>query len=212
MSKTLATIGNIFIHSIADMQLDGSAVGGILKNPADRDTAIKCVRSAINKSLTVMNKRTLCIEDREEWTVYKPMDNQDLFLAGNQRFSKDTPEDMFRVRMHRGEPMVCLKRERFTTVALKVSSLACIVYTKQQALDDNDVTPEDKAEIESGGFEYVLVTFLPSAHDEPPSVSSHRFVRNLAGGNAEYKKKSIENLIKECLDIVNVEQEYMRVG
>jgi len=200
MSKTLATIGNIFIHSIADKQLDGTAVGGILKNPADRGTAIEAVKDAINAGGGVRR------------AAYCPMDNEDLFLAGNQKYTKDTPEDHFRVRMHRGEPIVCLKRERFTTVELKVSSLACIVYTKQQALDDNDVTPEDKAEIESGGFEYVLVTFLPSAHDEPPSVSSHRFVRNLAGGNADYANKSTKSLIKECLDIISVEKEYMRVG
>lgn len=192
----LATIGNIFIHSIAEAQLDGSAVGGILKNPADRGTAIEAVKDAVNSSQG----------------VYCPMDNQDLFLAGNQKFDKDTPEDMFRVRMHRGEPIVCLKREQFTTPELKVSTLACIVYTKQQMLDDPQVTPEDKAEIESGGFEYGLVTFIPSAHDEPAAVSSHRFVRNLAGGNADYENKSTESLIKECLDIINVEQEYMRVG
>ena len=93
-----------------------------------------------------------------------------------------------------------------------MTRLACIVSTKQHALDDKDVTPEDKAEIESGGFEYLLVTFLPSAHDEPPTLSSHRFVRNLAGGNADYANKSTKSLIKECLDIISVEKEYMRVG
>ena len=194
--RPLATIGNIFIHSIAEAQLDGSAVGSILKNPADRGTTIEIVKDAINASDG----------------VYCMMDNQDLFLAGNQKFSKDTPEDHFRVRMHRGEPIVCLKREQFTTPELKVSTLACIVYTKQQMLDDPQVTQEDKAEIESGGFEYGLVTFIASAHDVPAAVSSHRFVRNLAGGNAEYKNKSTKSLIQECLDIVNVEQEYARVG
>tara|TARA_R110002051_G_C8576733_1_gene476647 strand:+ start:148 stop:765 length:618 start_codon:yes stop_codon:yes gene_type:complete len=194
--RAVATIGNIFIHSIAEAQLDGSAVGSILKNPADRGTTIEIVKDAINASDG----------------VYCMMDNQDLFLAGNQKFSKDTPEDMFRVRMHRGEPIVCLRREQFQTPELKVSTLACIVYTKQQMLDDPQVTPEDKAEIESGGFEYGLVTFIASAHDEPAAVSSHRFVRNLAGGNADYENKSTEVLIKECTDIVNVEQEYMRVG
>ena len=200
MSKSIrkipATVGNIFIHSIAEAQLDGSAVGSILKNPADRMTAIEIGKDAINASEG----------------VYCNMHNQDLFLAGNQRYSKNTPESFFRVRIHRGEPVVCLKREQFPLEDLKVSTLACIVYTKQQMLDDPQVTPEDKAEIEAFGYEYGLVTFLASAHDEPPAVSSHRFVRNLAGGNADYADKSIEALIKECADIVNVEQEYMRVG
>ena len=196
----LATIGNIFIHSIADKQLDGSAVAGILKNPADRGTAIEAVKDAINAGGGVRR------------AAYCPMDNEGLFLAGNQKYTKDTPEDHFRVRMHRGEPIVCLKRELFTLKELEVTRLACIVYTKQQALDDKDVTPEDKAEIESGGFEFLLVTFLPSAHDEPPTLSSHRFVRNLAGGNADYANKSTKSLIKECLDIISVEKEYMRVG
>ena len=194
--RAVATIGNIFIHSIAEAQLDGSAVGSILKNPADRGTTIEIVKDAINASEG----------------VYCMMNNEGLFLAGNQKYTKDTPEDHFRVRMHRGEPVPCLKRELFTLKELEVSTLACIVYTKQQMLDDPQVTPEDKAEIEAFGYEYGLVTFLASAHDEPPAVSSHRFVRNLAGGNADYADKSIESLIKECANIVNVEQEYMRVG
>jgi len=202
MSKTLATIGNIFIHSIAEKQLDGSAVGSVLKNEADRGTAIEYVRDAINDSL----------ENREEWAVYKPMENQDLFLAGNHRLSPDMTEDMFKARLHRGEPVLCLDRNKLLLENLKVTTLGCIVYTREQMLDDPQVTEEDKEEMKSGGFEYALVTFLASAHDEPPAVSSHRFVRNLAGGNSSYKNKSTASLIKECQDIVSVEQEYMRVG
>ena len=202
MSKSLreipATIGNIFIHSIAEAQLDGSAVGGILKNPADRGTTIEIVKDGINAS---------------ESAVWIQLHNEGLFLAGNQKYTKDTPEDHFRVRMHRGEPVPCLKRELFTLKELEVSTLACIIYTKQQMLDDPDVSPEDKAEIESGGFEYGLVTFLPTTIDEPPnSLSSHRFVRCLAGSNPEYKKRTVGSLIKECQDIIGAEEGYKRVG
>ena len=196
MATPLATIGNIYIHPIADRQLDGSAVGAILKNPADRGTAIEYVRDAINNSEG----------------AYKPLDNEDLFLSGNYKLTDDMTEDMFKARLHRGEPLVCVDRSKVELSALKCSKLACIVYTKDAALADPDVTDEQRNEIESGGFEYMLVTFLASAHDEPPAVSSHRFVRNLAGGNNDYKEYSKARLVEICEDIVNVEKQYMRVG
>tara|TARA_R100000231_G_C5321663_1_gene163591 strand:+ start:692 stop:1285 length:594 start_codon:yes stop_codon:yes gene_type:complete len=197
MATPLATIGNIYIHPIADRQLDGSAVGSILKNPADRGTAIECVRDAINLG---------------RQGAYKLLFNEDLFLSGNYKLTDDMTEDMFKARLHRGEALVCVDRSKVELSALKCSKLACIVYTKDEALADPDMTDEQRNEIESGGFEYVLVTFLASAHDEPPAVSSHRFVRNLAGGNNDYKDYSKARLVEMCEDIVNVEREYMRVG
>ena len=197
------TIGNIYIHPIADRQLDGSAVGSVLKNQADRGTAIEAVAEAINSNGPL---------------PYKPMDNEDLFLSGNYKLTEDMTEDMFKARLHRGEALVCVDRSKLELSALKCSKLACIVYTKDAALADPDMTDEQRNEIESGGFQYVLVTFLASAHNEPPAVSSHRFVRNLAGGNNSYKEYSTTRseehtrLVEMCQDIVNVEREYMRVG
>jgi hypothetical protein len=198
VTPPLATILNVYIHPIADRQLDGTAVGSILKNPADRGTAMEAVVDAINNI----------------GGVYKPMNNEDLFLAGNHRLSPDMTEDMFKARLHRGEAIVCIDRNKVELSALKCSKLACIVYTKDAALADPDVQkdPEVYNEINAGWCKYVLVTFLASSHDEPPAVSSHRFVRNLAGGNNDYKEYSTQRLAEICQDIVNVEREYMRVG
>ena len=169
----------------------------MLKNQADRGTAIEAVAEAINSNGPL---------------PYKPMDNEDLFLSGNYKLTEDMTEDMFKARLHRGEALVCVDRSKLELSALKCSKLACIVYTKDAALADPDMTDEQRNEIESGGFQYVLVTFLASAHNEPPAVSSHRFVRNLAGGNNSYKEYSTTRLVEMCQDIVNVEREYMRVG
>tara|TARA_R100000458_G_C8251775_1_gene228610 strand:+ start:796 stop:1392 length:597 start_codon:yes stop_codon:yes gene_type:complete len=198
MATPLATIGNIYIHPIADAQLDGSAVGAILKNPADRATAIEYVKDAVNRPGSL--------------GVYKALDNQDLFLSGNYKLTDDMTEDMFKARLHRGEAIVCVDRSKVELSALECVKLACIVYSKDAALADPQVTDEVRNEIEAGGFEYMLVTFLASAHDEPPAVSSHRFVRNLAGGNNDYKGYSKTRLVEICKDIINVEQEYMTVG
>jgi len=199
VTPPLATILNVYIHPIADRQLDGTAVGAILKNPADRGTAMEAVVDAINSNGPMH---------------YKPMNNEDLFLAGNHRLSPDMTEDMFKARLHRGEAIVCIDRNKVELSGLKCSNLACIVYPKAFALEDPDVQkdPEVYNEINAGWCEYVLVTFLASSHDEPPALSSHRFVRNLAGGLKSYADKPTSRLVEICQDIVNVERNYMRVG
>lgn len=85
------------------------------------------------------------------------------------------------VRMHRGEPCLFLKRE----LAAPCTGLACVIYTRQAYLDDPQVTPE-RVEALPEDATHVLVAVLGFSDSPKPEVSSHRFVRNLAGGNNEY--------------------------
>jgi hypothetical protein len=112
------------------------------------------------------------------------------------------------IRQHRGE--VCLFAHR--RFAAKCESLVCIVYTAQAYKHDAQVSAEEIARIRNADF--VLVAILASAGPKPP-VSSHRFTRNLAGGNNSYKPEngySIEKAIAEAAAIVAYEQEWITVA
>jgi len=107
-------------------------------------------------------------------------------------------QDDYCVRIHRGEPGVFLTRVN----AEECTGVAVIVYTKEAYEADPQCTPERVAAACPDGDEtHVLVAVLGFAGDAPkPEVSSHRFTRNLAGGNNEYdllargQKKANEDL------------------
>lgn len=90
-------------------------------------------------------------------------------------------QDDYVVRVHRGEPGVFLTREN----AAECTGVAAIVYTREAYLADPQVTPERAAALHEDTA-YILVAVLGFADAPKPEVSSHRFVRNLAGGNNEY--------------------------
>lgn len=104
-------------------------------------------------------------------------------------------QDDYCVRIHRDEPGVYLTRVN----AAECTGVAVVVYTMDAYKADPQVTaarledlrptsPQvdpDRYEVRDD-FTHVLVAVLGFADTPKPEVSSHRFVRNLAGGNNEY--------------------------
>lgn len=110
------------------------------------------------------------------------------------------------VRQWRGEMMMFAKRRE-----QRATFCAAIVYTAEAYFADPQVDAEERARLE--GATHVLVAVLGSRGPKP-TLSSSRFVRNLAGGNASYAadKKSIEDLVNEAKGIVAYEMEWAVVA
>jgi len=123
---------------------------------------------------------------------------------------KDVPiEEMF-VREHRGEPIICAPRK----YAAPVKSLNAIVYTSKAYFQQSNVLPPGEME-RVGDADLILIAVLADAGNGVPPLTSHRFVRNLAGGNPLYTPQSgytIEKAILESALIVLYEQNWITVA
>lgn len=112
------------------------------------------------------------------------------------------------LRSYRGEVQKFLRREYAKDV--KVNFCALVVYTKEAYLVDPDVSgdeaagiPRDEAEIErikSVDATHVIVAVLASGGPKP-TVSPHRFVMNLAGGNHDYVNMTGDELRSLAVEI-----------
>jgi hypothetical protein len=118
-----------------------------------------------------------------------------------------TAED-YVIREWRGEVSCFLKRQ----FAAKAESLAAIVYTAKAYKADPQVTQEEASLISDDHF--VLVAVLASVGPKLP-LSSHRFTRNLAGGNLRYTPEqgyTLEQAKKEAAEIVAYEKTWSVVS
>ncbi len=117
------------------------------------------------------------------------------------------------VREWRHEVGLFARRE----FAAPVESLHVVIYTRVAYLADPDTLadPNELARIERDiTVTHVIVAVLASAGPKPP-VSSHRFVRNLAGGNSAYTPDTgytLERAIADAKAIVEYEREWATVA
>ncbi len=93
---------------------------------------------------------------------------------------KSTDASRYQCREHRGHVGAYLKRE----FASPVEGVALIVYTKDAYLKDPDIEKDEFIRIYESQVSHVLVAVLAFAGDKP-TLTPHRFVQNLAGGNRE---------------------------
>lgn len=119
--------------------------------------------------------------------------------------------EAYHIVEHRGEIMLAAHR-KFAAV---VTDLHAVVYTKEAYLADPQIEPEEFERIDETMYpiDYVLVAVIASAGPSP--VSSHRFVRNLAGGNSKYFPENgytIEQAIKEAKETVEYSQGWVTVS
>ena len=98
-------------------------------------------------------------------------------------------------RLHRGQMELFLKRER----AMPAENCTIIVYTRAAYLADPQVASnsEETAMIQTSNTTHVLVAVLADAGPHS-TVSPHRFVQNLAGGNNQYKAWDAERIQLEA--------------
>jgi hypothetical protein len=120
------------------------------------------------------------------------------------------------IREWRGEMMMFAKRLR-PTPSPGASFCAVVVYTLAAYLADPEITPEEAERVK--GSDYVLVAVLGS-YGPKPTLSSHRFVRNLAGGNAAFvptmdREADLDLLVRligTAVEIVKYERDWITVA
>ena len=131
--------------------------------------------------------------------------------AGVATSSKDDRPEDFVIRKYREGCKLFLKRSVAVAQGrCPVSSAKVVVYTRDAYLADPDVNkPEEapeKARIEASTFTHIIIVFLASTGDKSSPVSAFRFVHNLAGGNNEASKYTIEivrQMAKEIIEYSN---------
>jgi hypothetical protein len=109
-------------------------------------------------------------------------------------------------REWRGEVMLFAERKE-----VRPTFAAAVVYTREAYFADPEV---DEAERERlGDATHVLVALLGSRGPKP-TLSSTRFVRNLAGGNASFVpgQRSYEDLVEMAKEIVVYESTWITVA
>lgn len=128
-----------------------------------------------------------------------------IVLSGDCR-REGLTEDDYIVRQWRGEMMVFAKRREGLA-----SFCVAIVYTIDAYLADPQVSESERDRV--AGATHVLVAVLGSCGPKP-TLSSSRFVRNLAGGNPDYApgRKTNEELATEAASIVDYESKWVVVA
>lgn len=99
-------------------------------------------------------------------------------LPGNAPRTQD-PDD-YVIRKYRNEVGMYLKRPQ----GLELTHLAIVVDNLHAYINDPDVSPEEAERVIKADYTHILVAVLASC-EEPSTLSPHRFVYNLAGGNHE---------------------------
>jgi len=136
------------------------------------------------------------------------------------------PED-YVIRMNRDQIGLYLKRQRteyctpdaahpndffFTrSLAAPVDNVAVVVYTLDAYLADPDCTPEETARVKDMGATHVLVAVLASA-GKPSTLTAHRFVHNLAGGNNEALAWTADEIRQKAKEIKEFTSEWAVVA
>jgi hypothetical protein len=164
-----------------------------------------------------------CIIDAVEYEaarssepIFKVKLDPDDFLSGDLEadLARNFPK---RVAAHRGEDIIVVDRKEVALVdpgLLRPLTASAIVYTQEAFLADPQVTAEDRQAAD--GYTHIIVTFLASRGPVPPPFTSHRLVRNLAGGNNDFlpggQYASYEAFVKLAAETVAYEQAWMLVG
>ena len=105
------------------------------------------------------------------------------------------------IRFYRGAPHMFLRRKEF----VRPDQVAVVVYELGAYKADPDITPKEKARVESEGLTHILVAILASCGPRS-TLSPGRFVANLAGGNNEallWTADEIREKAKEIQDYNN---------
>lgn len=110
------------------------------------------------------------------------------------------------VKEWRGELMMFACR---TMRGLTATFVVAIVYTREAYFADLEVDEAERARL--GDVTHVLVALLGSRGPKP-TLSSSRFVRNLAGGNNSFAHMGHQDLVTMAKEIVAYETAWITVA
>lgn len=185
----------LYIHSIAQDQVDGIAVGTVV-----RSALLGIIEEAIASFSFPANGQGF---------VGLPDAAKSFVTAGVGRRSKN-PKD-YVVREHRGEVGLYLRRDSVPRADLVPDGVAAIVYTAEAFMADPQTSDEEKAAFVSAGYTHCLVTVLAFKGPKPP-VGPDRFVFNLAGGNARYATLTGDEIRAEAKEVAEYFTTWCVVG
>ena len=140
------------------------------------------------------------------------------FLSSGDMPREGLKAEDYVVREWRGEMGMFAKRQhvppwQLFKLAQHVPPTFCaaVVYTVDAYCADPQVHPDEIGALRMENATHVLVAVLGSRGPKP-TLSSHRFVRNLAGGNLAFADKTQAELVEMAKDVVEYEQNWVTVA
>jgi len=140
------------------------------------------------------------------------------FLSSGDMPREGLKAEDYVVREWRGEMGMFAKRQhvppwQLFKLAQHVPPTFCaaVVYTVDAYCADPQVHPDEIGALRMENATHVLVAVLGSRGPKT-TLSSHRFVRNLAGGNLAFADKTQAELVEMAKDVVEYEQNWVTVA
>jgi len=213
---------NLFTHPLALDQIGGGAVGTVM------DPSFLCADGRHHEIQDVVAEAAAEFKFPENGQEMVPLPAwaYDMVVSGAiERPAVPQPE-MFKPRIHRGEVVLVGDRAWFQKKGadLTPAFVGAVVYTADAFLADRQVTQAARDAFTEMGATHALINIIGSHAPKPP-VSSHRFVRNLAGGNRRYRDmlEGLEGLSvgadellgkieEECKAIAAYEEKWLTLG
>ncbi len=124
------------------------------------------------------------------------------FVSGGVGHRTQDPSD-YVIRRNRGDVGLYLKRRH----AAPVDSVAVVVYTLDAYLRDPDCSEDERRRVMDMGLTHVLVAVLASS-GKPSTLTAHRFVANLAGGNNEALAWTADEIRQKAKEIKDFTSEW----
>jgi hypothetical protein len=202
----------IGIHEIAQNQIDGNAIGTVLRHPSTWGTIAGCIAEQL--------KQGLGFDDKGHALIAIPEEHHDLVVGAFGRTSEN-PDD-YKVVLHRGAPTMVLNRDKVD--ALPVSDLKVVLYDGPAVLADSQIDDSTKAlyEGQRGVNSFLAITFLSTSLGVQMAPGSGRLVRNIAGGNTQWDIGNqpeqwdigdmLEHVKKACRATIEVEDAFHIIG
>lgn len=148
--------------------------------------------------------------ERFDWTTcrqpgqaYIPISKEACsFVSGGVGKRTQDPED-YVIRVHRSRVGMYLKRRH----AASVDNVAVVVYSLAAYIQDPDCSEEERKRIMDMNVTHVLVAVLASC-GKPSTLTAHRFVWNLSGGNNEALAWSADEIRQKAKEILEFTSEW----
>lgn len=105
-----------------------------------------------------------------------------------------------------GRMRVCGNMER-VSLAAPVDNVAVVVYTLAAYVQDPDCSDDERKRVMDMGLTHVLVAVLASS-GKPSTLTAHRFVHNLAGGNNEALAWTADEIRQKAKEIKDFTSEW----
>jgi len=153
------------------------------------------------------------------------------FVSSGVGHRTQDPDD-YVIRVNRGDVGMYLKRYRTITIhekiesangaktfsrtirktlAIPVDKVFTVVYTLDAYLRDPDCSEDERKRVMDMGFTHVLVAVLAS-NGKPSTLTAHRFVWNLAGGNNEALAWTADEIRQKAKEIKEFTSEWSVVA